>query len=170
MNLFLLAELDESIYVVDQHAAHERILYDRFREAAEKSQPLLVPIPVEVEPEEEKRLAANVRAYRSVGIAVEQEGAGRWRITAMPEAWAGLEEELVAFLTTQVGSPEELRDGLLSEMACKAAIKDGDPVDPATADRLLEAAFQLPQARCPHGRPLWYRVSREELFQLLGRT
>jgi DNA mismatch repair protein MutL len=170
MNLFLLAELDESIYVVDQHATHERILYDRFRQATENSQPLLVPISVEVEPEEERRLSANVAAYRSLGIAVEQEEAGRWHITAMPEAWAGMEEELVRFITSQVGDPAELRDGLLAEMACKAAIKDGDPVDPATADSLLEAAFRLPQARCPHGRPLWYRVSRDELFQLLGRT
>jgi DNA mismatch repair protein MutL len=55
-------------------------------------------------------------------------------------------------------------------MSCKAAIKEGDPVDPATGQALLEEVFSLDNAHCPHGRPVWHEITRAELYRLLGRT
>jgi DNA mismatch repair protein MutL len=58
---------------------------------------------------------------------------------------------------------------LYAMASCKAAVKDGERLDRSTAEKLIGQAFLLPFPRCPHGRPLWFEISKDELFQLVGR-
>ncbi|MBI9100738.1 MAG: DNA mismatch repair protein MutL, partial [Spirochaetaceae bacterium] len=91
------------------------------------------------------------------------------QITAIPKSAVNMEGDLVDFLKNQTGSLGELEKELYATMSCRSAVKDGDPVDPLSALELIKGAFQLESARCPHGRPIWFELSKNELFELVGR-
>ena len=67
------------------------------------------------------------------------------------------------------GAETEWRDAVLRTAACRLALKEGDPVDPATAVELIRGALALENPRCPHGRPLWHEIGRERLYQAVDR-
>ena len=91
-------------------------------------------------------------------------------MTGLPPEFEAIEAgELVRFLKSFDRSPDTLEREIHALAACRAALKDGDPVDSVTASELAAAALALPDARCPHGRPIWTSISREELFRLVGR-
>jgi DNA mismatch repair protein MutL len=168
-NLFLLAEYGDTLYIVDQHAGHEKVLFTRFQEQT-RSQDLLVPVPVEVSVEEHDILRARQKELAEVGIGLrvtEEEGWELYRVPAVPGIDA---TALAAALRELAGTPDEVLRDLYATMSCKAAIKEGDPVDPATGQALLEEVFSLDNAHCPHGRPVWHEITRAELYRLLGRT
>jgi DNA mismatch repair protein MutL len=169
MRLFLLGEGERGIYLVDQHAGHERLLYERLRSQPQR-QNLLVPIAMETSPEEDELLAARAGELARAGIVVERGEEGTWQLTAVPAAEGIDAERLSRTLRELAGVSEELERDFYADLACKAAIKDGDVVDSETGARLMEAIFRLETPHCPHGRPLWLELSREQLFHLIGRT
>jgi DNA mismatch repair protein MutL len=169
MRLFLLGEGERGIYLVDQHAGHERLLYERLRSQPQR-QNLLVPIAMETSPEEEELLAARAGELARAGIVVERGEEGTWQLTAVPAVEGIDAERLSRTLRELAGVSEELERDFYADLACKAAIKDGDVVDSETGARLMEAIFRLETPHCPHGRPLWLELSREQLFHLIGRT
>ena len=168
-NLFLLAEYGDTLYIVDQHAGHEKVLFTRFHEQTHM-QTLLVPVSMEVSVEEDEILQARAGELEALGIGIRRRDATTWELHGVP-AVPGIDAEALAeALRELAGTPEEVLRDLYATMSCKAAIKDGDPVDPATGQALLEEVFSLDNAHCPHGRPVWHEITREELFRLLGRT
>ncbi len=168
-NLFLLAEYGDTLYIVDQHAGHEKVLFTRFHEQTQM-QTLLVPVSIEVSAEENDILEARAGKLEALGIGIRRRDATTWELHAVP-AVPGIDAEALAeALRELAGTAEEVLRDLYATMSCKAAIKDGDPVDPATGQALLEEVFSLDNAHCPHGRPVWHEITREELFRLLGRT
>ncbi|MDZ7793821.1 MAG: DNA mismatch repair endonuclease MutL [Spirochaetia bacterium] len=169
-DLFLIVRRGESLYMIDQHAAHERIIYEQLTGGTVQSQNLLVPYGFEVEEEVEALLRQRLDEYRQIGIQLEQEKAGRWRITRVPARFVGLEEQLIEALQSQEASESAFKARLFADLACKAAVKDGEVLDPYSAADLARQAFELPVPRCPHGRPIWFRISRNELFEIVGRT
>lgn len=170
MDLFLLAEFDDRLFIVDQHAAHERILFESYKKSANTIQELLIPIEFETDEAEESNLGKNIENYRKLGIMLEKKEAGLWQINSIPKSATNMEGDLVEFLRTQRGSIGELEKELYATMSCRSAVKDGDPVDAVSALELIKGAFQLESARCPHGRPIWFELSKNELFELVGRT
>ncbi|TVR02854.1 MAG: DNA mismatch repair endonuclease MutL [Spirochaetaceae bacterium] len=168
-NLYLLVERDGRLLIVDQHAGHERILYDRFR-AQGGVQELLVPILVEVDAQEDRVLRDRSEEIAALGIRAERSGPGRWSITALGAAYLRHQDEVVETVREVTRHPKELVQRFYAQMACKAAVKQGDRLDDTGAITLLRQIFALPEPRCPHGRPLWAEISREQLAAMVGRT
>ncbi|MCX7787939.1 MAG: DNA mismatch repair endonuclease MutL [Spirochaetes bacterium] len=166
--LFLLVEWNDTVFLVDQHAAHERFIYDELsRDNA--PQPLLIPLEVSVDPEEEARLLENASKVRPLGVQLEKLRSGNWALTALPSAFRGAEEEVITLVKTQTGTLERIKQELFAQIACKKAIKDGEGISPLPAYEILRYVFSLDNPRCPHGRPLWVQISREELLRGVGR-
>ena len=170
MNLFLLIEKESKLYIMDQHAAHERVLYEEFRKNRASPQELLIPIRLELTDDEDAWLEKNLEDWRKLGFDLKRHGRGDWTINRVPAFAERLDGEILEIIQGRGGTGDRLEKDLYASASCKAAIKDGEVLDRTTAERLIEKAFRLPFPRCPHGRPLWFEISREELFQLVGRT
>ncbi|MFP4441819.1 MAG: DNA mismatch repair endonuclease MutL [Spirochaetia bacterium] len=169
--MFLAVEKGDEFYLIDQHAAHERVIYNRLLDS-ESSQKLLIPVIIELPEEESGTLSDQLGDLEKLGIGIRREGES-WELFRVPARGEGLEEAVADVIReTAAGKSEageELRNRITAGIACRAAVKDGDPVDQETACSIIEAAFALEAPRCPHGRPVWYRISREELFRFVGR-
>ncbi len=167
--LFIAVEFGEELLLIDQHAAHERIIYDRISSSAQHHQNLLVPLSFDTEEEETQLLLRRRDEFSEMGIGLQHIGENSWELTALPERCTGMEEELIGFLKSATVPQEELRSTMYAEIACKAAVKDGERLEQVSAAELARQALALPVPRCPHGRPVWHRISREELLQSVGR-
>ena len=168
--VFLVAIHGERLILLDFHAAHERILFDRYRSNL-ASQALLVPLRLEpaTGTDYHHGLSACVAALRERGIALRLDGSD-WILEAVPLCFSGNTEILVEALESDTLTVDNLDRSLFASLACRAARKDGDLVTADQAQALLEEALALPEPRCPHGRPIWFSLSRDELFELVGRT
>jgi len=173
--LFIIAEKKNRLYFIDQHAAHERILYNHFLSAPITTQELLVAIPFTTSgADEENFLQAKQEELKQLGIILENEGGGSWRIEALPAGWRTGDGETVEELLSLRTAGEDLARHWAATLACHGAIKDGGWLDDTSALALAEAVLaledetgQLP--RCPHGRPLWTEISKEDLFRAVRR-
>ena len=172
--LYLLAEAEGNLYVVDQHAAHERVIFEellrRYRDEppVELSEPLILALA----PEEEAAVAERREAFGEAGLELEPFGAGRWRVRRVPGVLALAPEALVDAVRGLLRG-EELEAALrrvLGRLACLPAIKAGHPLSGAGAQALLDAlaACQVPWV-CPHGRPTLLVLSEAELARRFGR-
>ena len=165
---FLIAERGDTAVLIDQHAAHERLLYDRFRAAAD-AQRLLVPEPFTTDARQDSSLAAHLGDYATLGIELECRGENRWLLTAIPSAYRGNTEDLIATILDDGWLNERFERDFLAELACKAALKAGDYLDDMTALDVARRVLALAEPRCPHGRPLWIELNRADLERLIGR-
>jgi DNA mismatch repair protein MutL len=167
--VFLVAQKADELLLLDFHAAHERILFDRYR--ADRSQQRLL-VPVVLHPADADEGSPALRRCQSAlserGVLVAENG-GAWVLEAVPLCYSGDAGLLVEALEDGRLDLEQLDRRLFATLACRAARKDGDLVTAAQAQELLEAAMALPEKRCPHGRPIFFSLSREELFELVGR-
>jgi DNA mismatch repair protein MutL len=168
-NLFILIERGDRLFIIDQHAAHERILFDRFLSAGISQQELLVPIPFSTEGEEDDRFLRESReALAKLGVLIAEDG-DAWRIEALPVNWRMGDAETVREILGLRQAREDMARRWAATLCCHGAIKDGDYLDETTALALAEAAFRLPVPFCPHGRPIWWEISREDLFRTFKR-
>jgi DNA mismatch repair protein MutL len=169
LGVFIAFEDGDELVLMDQHAAHERFLYEEIMSGRTVSQELLVPVVYEPESEaEDVYLAAHADALAKAGFRLAREGSA-WVLEAAP---AMLPESMTGSLFELIRSrpdPAELIRETAAQAACKAAIKDGDELDETGAMALIQAAMELPEPRCPHGRPIWLRLSRDELFRAVQR-
>jgi DNA mismatch repair protein MutL len=169
--LFLLVEYGSSLFIVDQHAAHERILFEQLRAADPASQELLMPMRLEIGEAAAELIAGRKELFERVGIRVERSDDDTYELTALPEALISIDEEdLVQALLWEKGSVDELVDRVFSLASCRLAVKEGQELDPLMATELVHKVFALSNARCPHGRPIWHEVPKEKLLREVGRT
>lgn len=168
-NLFLIAEKGDDLFLVDQHAAHERILFNAIK-AKKDVQPLLVPLSFEVEGDVDGYLEQNVDVYANLGIALQRTGDKLWSLSAVPALFKNIEPEVVKFVQQETGDAQEVEKGLYAVVACHKAIKQGDVVDRTTAIALLTEVFKLEDPVCPHGRTFVVRLHKQELMQAVGRV
>jgi DNA mismatch repair protein MutL len=180
-NRYLVAETDEGVMVIDQHALHERILYEQLRArvlgGAVESQALLVPEPVELTPSEVAAATENRELLAKLGLKVEPFGGDTVLVGSYPamlanmnpsEVLRGLLERLLS--GTKTPDRRDMLDELLHMIACKAAIKAGDRLAPAEISALLEQRHLIDDAHhCPHGRPTALVFTREELDKQFKR-
>ena len=178
---YLIAETDDGMIVIDQHALHERILYEELRSRLEKgsveSQRLLVPEPVDVSGSEASALLEHREALAALGIELEPFGGDTVLVSSTPVMLAGvapgrLLRDLAEHLRTRPLPPT--RDALLSELlhmiACKAAIKAGQRLTPEEVAALLELRHLVADSHhCPHGRPTALVFTKSELERQFGR-
>jgi len=166
---FLLFEKEGALYVLDQHAAHERILFDELSASESAGQALLVPFVFECESESAARsLSASLPELGRMGYSIEASGE-EFIVNAVP---AFLGERAIQALLDCFSAPYsggEAAKDLIATMACRAAVKDGDLLDEASARDLIRKALGLPFPRCPHGRPIWAKLDKTFLYRMVGR-
>jgi len=168
--LFILIEWGEKLFIIDQHAAHERILYNRFLDEPIPKQELLAPIPFNTESDDEDEfLLAKREELRRLGVDIEKDEDG-WRIDALPSDWRLGDAATVKEILSLRTAGENMAERWAATVCCRAAIKDGDYPDDETAFALGKQALELPDPRCPHGRPIWTEISRDALFKAVRRN
>ncbi len=178
---YLIAEAGDGMIVIDQHALHERILYEELRarvaQGQVESQRLLVPEPVDLPAPEAVAVLEQVEVLAKLGLEVESFGGDTVLVRSLPAMLPNVEpnrlvRDLAEHLRTQPLPPT--RDGLLAELlhmiACKAAIKAGQPLTPAEIEALLDRRHLVADSHhCPHGRPTALVFTRADLEKQFGR-
>lgn len=173
--VYLVVELGDSLYLIDQHAAHERLLYNQFIAQAGQRQNLLVPYVIETASSADDEYLRSLQdSLCAAGFEVkegESEGdAPRWEFYSVPVQWKGTEADLERDLLNKRIAPEELVASLASTNACRQAVMDGTVLDDDTACQLALDTLALEDPHCPHGRPLWLKISREAMDRGVKRT
>jgi DNA mismatch repair protein MutL len=178
---YLLCEGDDGIYVLDQHAAAERVTYHRLREAFEArevaAQRLLLPEIVELLPQEIAALEEHAGDVARLGMEVRAVGPSAVAVHAVPQILVRasperLVRDLLAELS-RVGSRGfgAARDLVLATMACHGSIRAGDAISAREAEALLRGLDQVDfSGHCPHGRPVVTRIGFDELERRVGRA
>lgn len=171
LGTFLLAEKSNSLYIIDQHAAHERILFDKIMNSQGNRQPLLIPYKIKTESKSQDNQLEKLKDRLSdIGFDTNKIQDGYWEISSIPERWNGTEYDLRTLIFVKQVEPEQIIRAIAAMTACHAAVKDGYILDDETASKLVEQAFQLEDPHCPHGRPIYTVISRQKLFELVKRT
>ncbi len=168
---FIAVEKNNALYIIDQHAAHERILFEDLKKSLGPSQELLIPYRIETESEKDDEIIRlNLQELQKAGFNISEEKKGLWIIRAVPIRWQGTEKDLKEDLAGSGKDPSGLMHHILARSACRAACKDGDIIDPVSAYNIAVKTFALPEPLCPHGRPLYFIIDRTELFKRIKRT
>jgi DNA mismatch repair protein MutL len=167
--LFILIEWEDKLYIIDQHAAHERILYNKFLEENIPKQELLSPIVFTTDSDEEDAfLETKCDELSSLGIDIKKDD-GTFVINALPANWRMPDAATVKEILELRTAGENMAKRWAATLCCRAAIKDGDYPDDKTAFSLGMEALALTEPRCPHGRPIWTEISKEALFKAVRR-
>jgi DNA mismatch repair protein MutL len=180
---YLVVETSAGIEVIDQHALHERVLYERLKASVAADglevQPLLVPERLELAPAEIELVEEHAATLARAGMRVEPFGGTTVIVTSKPvlagsTPAARLVREVLdrlAASSSAGGSPALLVDEVLHGMACQAAIKAGDRLSPAEVTALVRDRRLVADAHhCPHGRPTSLTLSRQDLDRQFRRT
>ena len=167
---FLLCEREDSLYIIDQHASQERFYFDLFLSSKPEVHQLLIPYNIECEPQIKELIEKQLDQYAEIGIIIKKDETGQLYIDAMPSSFFELKNDVLNLLVTQTGDFENIKTELYARAACKKAFKAGDAIDYDKAIDLIKKVFAMPMPRCPHGRPLYYQLTKDKLYQLLERT
>jgi DNA mismatch repair protein MutL len=180
-NTYILAADDQGLLIIDQHVAHERILYEQvleqISERGVEAQHLLVPETLDLDAGEAELIDEHGDLLRSMGFEVDDFGGGSWAIRTAPAMLAGrrLADTLRSLLTSLStgGGAEALEDATraaAATIACHAAVRANHPL---TREEMVRLVSDLSRCaaptRCPHGRPVLLRVDHNELERRLGR-
>ncbi len=181
-NRYLITENDEGVVIIDQHALHERILYEQLREkvlaGALEKQRLLVPEPVSMTPAEAAAALEAKEVLAQLGIEIEPFGGDTILVSTYPAMLANFDphevlRQIVEQLMTGGNVPQrrDLLDEMLHMISCKAAVKAGDRLTSDEISSLLEQRHYYQDTHhCPHGRPTALVFTREELDKRFKRT
>ena len=179
--IYILAENSEGLIVVDMHAAHERIVYERMKQnAADEdviAQPLLVPLSFNVSQAEADLVEENQAFFNHLGFRVERLGPEQLRLRAVPALLKSADSEqllrdVLADLATHGNSAriEQYQNELLSTMACHASVRANRQLSIAEMNALLRDIEQTERSgQCNHGRPTWKQMSLDQLDKLFLR-
>jgi DNA mismatch repair protein MutL len=178
---YIVAEAEDGLVIVDQHAAHERLVLERMRRAvaggAVASQALLMPEIVELDESACDRLEARIGELAELGLEVERFGPGAIMVRATPALLGSgdvrglvidLADELAAF--DQALSLKERLDAVAGTMACHGSVRAGRVLSVAEMNALLREMEVTPHSgQCNHGRPTWVKLAHSDIEKLFGR-
>jgi DNA mismatch repair protein MutL len=181
-NSFLVLHGDDELIVMDHHAAHERVLFEDLKRSQRESgrfqtQNLLIPTVLEFQPREARAFQSHLDLLTDAGFVVEEFGENDFAVKGVP-GWIGATDleaffhELIDVMldTGVTGDPERLREELLKQMACKAAVKETSSLQPQEIKRLLVDLDRVGSVEvCPHGRPITVGLPFAELRKKMGR-
>ena len=178
-NSYIIVEQGEEAFLIDKHAAHERILFEKLKANQEKisSQSLLTPVPVRLGPSAAGALLENTKLLEELGFEVEEFGENTVLLRQIPmdlspDSAAEAVETLAAdLLNGRRGSKDTVRDELLHTVACKAAIKAGWHSDEKELLVLVKEVMSREDLKyCPHGRPICITLSKKQLEKQFKRS
>ena len=179
LNTYIIVEQGDSMLLIDKHAAHERILFEKLRSSAEPvmAQLLLQPILCTPEREEGAVLLENEALLARCGFEVSDYGGGTLAVRQIPanirseDAVASLSALAEDLLSGKHSEPTALRDKLLHTIACKAAIKGGMHTNPLEWEALVKEVLSREDIKyCPHGRPVCMELTRAQLERQFKRA
>jgi len=181
-NTYIIATDGESLVLIDQHAAHERIIYDELQTSdvsakGGKLQTLLIPETIEVNSKEKLILDENLEYLKNIGFDLEEFGSNSYILRSVPaQATKITAKELLQDIICELeelGRTAQLeirQENIRKTIACKAAIKAGDKQSPQEMNKLIRDLYQTANpATCPHGRPTMFKISETELIKRFGR-
>ncbi len=180
-NAFILAQNEEGLYIIDQHTCHERILYEKFMKAEDQkellSQPLLIPVTVNLSAQQDSILVQHIFTLRELGFVLENFGDRCYLIRSLPlglHELTNVEEFFIDLLhdleEQKAVSAAVIKENLLITASCKGAVKANWPLTEIEMRTLLYDLSQVDNAHtCPHGRPIIYKITMQELYKIFKR-
>ena len=177
---YWILQYEDAMYLVDQHAAHEKVLYERFMKQLQEKQPMIQmvqpPMILSLSMQEEQALKEHQELFRELGFEIESFGGREYAISGIPAHLPSIEVqalfvEALALCGRQRGvdTPEILLDKIAS-MSCKAAVKGNNELDFRQAEELMRELMSLDNPyHCPHGRPTMIRMTKRELEKKFKR-
>lgn len=178
---YIIVELDKEIYIIDQHAAHERIMYERIKENyydedQKDSQLMLLPDIITLTHKEMDILNENMDMFRKAGFTLEEFGENTIKLTGVPNVCIDLDtkelflETLDEINTVARTAKQEIEEKFIATVACKAAVKANMALTKEEVDSLMERLLKLPNPfTCPHGRPTAIRMSKTDIEKKFSR-
>lgn len=175
---YVIAQMGESLYVIDKHAAHERLLYNQLKATPHNdAQMLLEPVSVPLGREEYAAVTTELETLGAAGFEVEDFGGSTVLVRAVPlilsgcDAAAAIQEIAGGFVSGKRELTMDKLDWIYHSSACRAAVKAGDSSRPEELRQLAERVLQNDDIRyCPHGRPVCFELTRRELEKQFGRV
>lgn len=178
-NTYLLYEIGGEVYIIDQHAAHERLIYDRFRKQVEERkvarQGMLVPYILSLTPEENSFMEENLMLIREMGFDIEPFGINAYRVCEVPADlkyldFAAFFDELLSDVSglKSIKMADVLKDKI-AMAACKHAVKGGMELTKQEADGLLAEIHGDMGLKCPHGRPVAVKLTKYQIEKMFKR-
>ena len=179
---YVVAQSGEDLYIVDQHAAHERILFDRLNSYAEKipAQGLLIHRVMKFDSREAELIEKNLAVFAELGFTMEPSGENEFRLIEVPVDAAdtdaenllrGIIEEIFNGVNDATDIAKKIRQSILATTACKAAIKAGQELNLRQMQILLSDLSKTAHPHtCPHGRPTIIKFSSNDLAKMFKRT
>lgn len=173
---YIIVQMEESVFMIDKHAAHERILFNKLKkEQKTEMQALLTAVTVSLTREEYNAVISNTEKLSKAGFEVEDFGNSSVRVSAVPAALTkedipSVISELAGDLLKGKAPDAERLDDMYHTVACKAAIKAGSRTSPLEMQKLAERVLYSDDIMyCPHGRPVAFEIKRRELEKQFGR-
>ena len=177
LKLYILVEVGDELILIDKHAAHERMIFDRLKtqERSIMAQTLLESVTLRLTEEERELIERNGELLSELGFEIEAFGEEDYILRAVPadmepgDAAAAVEEILEKLRSGKAPDPQSARDEILHTVACKAAIKAGWDTDREELQRIVDAVLSGKVKYCPHGRPVSAVLTRRDLDKLFKR-
>jgi DNA mismatch repair protein MutL len=176
---YLLYEIKDEIYMIDQHAAHERLIYDSLCEKLKnrkiERQDMIVPFLLDISPQESQFIEDNILTIRSMGFDIEPFGTYAFRVNSVPSDLMGLNLEkffndfLSNMDTFKQITIEDVFKEQLALTACKHAIKGGKPLNEIERGRLFGMLEYDLGLKCPHGRPICVKLTKKQIEKMFKR-
>ena len=176
---FIVAQSDDSLFLVDQHAAHERILYDKLVASHNDipAQQMLIPLYIDVTAQDVNLIEEHREEFLRLGVDIEAAGESMLRVSSLPsDIKADDAEDFVREITQMLSelrtiNPSDLRQNILHMTACKAAIKAGEVLNMRQMRQLIIDLCNTEHPfTCPHGRPCMVEINSAELYKMFKRT
>lgn len=178
---YIILQQRDEFYIIDQHAAHERVMYERLvkkvREKQKNKQMLMIPEVIELKKKEFDLVAANFELFDKTGFELEEFGGNSYKVSAVPSEIStsdikGIFFDLIDSLTRESGVVENDKvEYFIFTMACKAAVKANMNLDYREIEVLIDEMMKLANPfTCPHGRPTAIRMSKSELEKKFKRS
>ena len=180
-NTYILLEIDDELYLIDQHAAHERIMYEKvkknfFEQGEKSSQLLLLPDIITLTHKEMDIAKDNMSLFRQAGFMLEEFGENTIKLSGVPEVCVDLDtEELFKETLDEINTvartaKQEKEEKFIATVACKAAVKAHMQLTKEEVDSLMKKLLELPNPfTCPHGRPTVIKMSKYEIERKFAR-
>ena len=178
-NTYLLYERGDTAYIIDQHAAHERLIFDRLKEQMKNrkvlQQPMLLPYMLDLNASESAFIRENLENIREMGFEIEEFGNNSFKISAVPLDLQNI--DLASFFNDILGDVsgyraiklENILKDKLATAACKAAVKGGMDLTREEIDKLFALMDGNMGLKCPHGRPVVVKMTKTELEKMFKR-
>ncbi|WP_031505542.1 DNA mismatch repair endonuclease MutL [Borreliella garinii] len=169
---FLIVEKVNEIYFIDQHAVHEKIIYEKLRNSKKTVQKLLIPIEFTiVDKNIEEIIDSEIEEYKKMDIIISKLGPKKYQLESIPNICNQYENTLINFFQSRKSRTiNSLESDLYATIACRKAVKTNDILSLEFSKFLIDEFFKLEIKHCPHGRKIYYKISKFELEKKVARA